>query len=60
MLINQNIINLISLLPKSNLEYVFQLGIVPFPFIEEMANGGAVAGTVSFKINGLFMISSIT
>ena len=38
-------------------EYVFQPGIVPLPFIEEMGDCGTVAGAVFFKINGLPMIS---
>ena len=38
-------------------EHVFQPGIVPFPFIEEMGNCSTVAGAVFFKINGFSMIS---
>ena len=38
-------------------KYPFQSGIVPFSFVEEMGNGGTVAGAVSFKINGFPMIS---
>ncbi len=48
---------LIDELDDGTFEYVFQSGIVPFPFIEEMGGCGTVAGAVAFKINGLPMIS---
>ena len=43
-------------LHDSAFEYIFQPGVVPFPFIEEMSNCSTVAGAVFFKINGFPMI----
>ncbi len=48
---------LIDELDDGTFEYVFQSGIIPFSFIEEMGNCGTMAGAVSFKIDGLSMIS---
>lgn len=40
----------------STFKYVFQPGIVPLPFIEEICNCSTMAGTAFFKINGLSII----
>ena len=48
---------LIEELDDGVFQYVFQFGIVPFPFIQEMRNRGTVAGAVLFKIDSLPMIS---
>ena len=48
---------LIDKLNDGTFEYVFQSGIVPFSFIEEMGHGGTVARAVFFKIDGFPMIS---
>ena len=43
-------------LDDSAFQYVFQFGVIPFSFIEEMCNRGTVAGAVFFKIDSLPMI----
>ena len=41
----------------STFQDIFQFGIIPFPFIEEMCNCGTVAWAVFFKVNRFPMIS---
>ena len=48
---------LIYELDDGTFEYIFQSGIVPFSFIEEMGNRGPMAWAVLFEVNGLSMIS---
>lgn len=48
---------LINALDDGTFQDIFQFGIIPFPFIEEMCNCGTVAWAVFFKVNRFPMIS---